>query len=269
MLTFDCNARRLRRVPICGRLVPTAVGAGLKPALASPRLGPAIRLWADGRPHTIRRAHAIDTPRLTQVRGRVMSRKKIAAIVTTYFPGSHADLLASRFVKGFPHRFRRGLAVREAPKFRRRRLHVHRPGPPAGHRRRACPRPRHRALPQHPVRPGASAASAGSLAHRAGMGGRRAGRRRRADHRRARRLRPQRARPPDVPAPPLLRAGVRDDRAVRPGRPRLQRQAPGLLVGRRPVDVRPRRRAGIPFMAGSSLPVTGRTPEWSTRPARA
>ena len=31
-----------------------------------------------------------------------MSRKKIAAIVTTYFPGSHADLLVSRFVKGFP-----------------------------------------------------------------------------------------------------------------------------------------------------------------------
>ncbi len=31
-----------------------------------------------------------------------MSRKKIAAIVTTFFPGSHADLLVSRFVKGFP-----------------------------------------------------------------------------------------------------------------------------------------------------------------------
>ena len=31
-----------------------------------------------------------------------MSRKKIAAIVTTYFAGSHADLLVSRFVKGFP-----------------------------------------------------------------------------------------------------------------------------------------------------------------------
>ena len=31
-----------------------------------------------------------------------MPRKKIAAIVTTYFPGSHADLLVSRFVKGFP-----------------------------------------------------------------------------------------------------------------------------------------------------------------------
>ena len=31
-----------------------------------------------------------------------MSRRKIAAIVTTYFPGSHADLLVSRFVKGFP-----------------------------------------------------------------------------------------------------------------------------------------------------------------------
>ena len=31
-----------------------------------------------------------------------MSRKKIAAIVTTFFPGSHADRLVSRFVKGFP-----------------------------------------------------------------------------------------------------------------------------------------------------------------------
>ena len=31
-----------------------------------------------------------------------MARKKIAAIVTTFFPGSHADLLISRFVKGFP-----------------------------------------------------------------------------------------------------------------------------------------------------------------------
>ena len=31
-----------------------------------------------------------------------MSRKKIAAIVTTFFPGSHADLLVSPFVKGFP-----------------------------------------------------------------------------------------------------------------------------------------------------------------------
>ena len=31
-----------------------------------------------------------------------MSRKKIAAIVTTFFPGSHADLLVSHFVKGFP-----------------------------------------------------------------------------------------------------------------------------------------------------------------------
>ena len=31
-----------------------------------------------------------------------MPRKKIAAIVTTFFPGSHADLLVSRFVKGFP-----------------------------------------------------------------------------------------------------------------------------------------------------------------------
>ena len=29
-------------------------------------------------------------------------RKKIAAIVTTYFPGSHADLLVTRLVKGFP-----------------------------------------------------------------------------------------------------------------------------------------------------------------------
>ena len=31
-----------------------------------------------------------------------MARKKIAAIVTTFFAGSHADLLISRFVKGFP-----------------------------------------------------------------------------------------------------------------------------------------------------------------------
>ena len=31
-----------------------------------------------------------------------MARKKIAAIVTTFFPGSHADLLISRFVNGFP-----------------------------------------------------------------------------------------------------------------------------------------------------------------------
>ena len=31
-----------------------------------------------------------------------MARKKIAAIVTTYFDGSHADLLVSRFVTGFP-----------------------------------------------------------------------------------------------------------------------------------------------------------------------
>ena len=29
-------------------------------------------------------------------------RKKIAAIVTTWFPGSHADLIASKFVTGFP-----------------------------------------------------------------------------------------------------------------------------------------------------------------------
>ena len=35
---------------------------------------------------------------------RPMSRKKIAAIVTTFFPGSHADLLVSRFVKGFATR---------------------------------------------------------------------------------------------------------------------------------------------------------------------
>ena len=33
-----------------------------------------------------------------------MSRKKIAAIVTTFFSGSHADLLVSRFVKGSPTR---------------------------------------------------------------------------------------------------------------------------------------------------------------------
>ena len=33
-----------------------------------------------------------------------MSRRKIAAIVTTFFSGSHADLLVSRFVKGFPTR---------------------------------------------------------------------------------------------------------------------------------------------------------------------
>jgi hypothetical protein len=31
-----------------------------------------------------------------------VSRKKIAAIVTTYFPGSHADHLVTKFVKGFP-----------------------------------------------------------------------------------------------------------------------------------------------------------------------
>ena len=29
-------------------------------------------------------------------------RKKIAAIVTTWFPGSHADLIASKFATGFP-----------------------------------------------------------------------------------------------------------------------------------------------------------------------
>ncbi len=29
-------------------------------------------------------------------------RKKIAAIVTTYFQGSHADLIASKFMEGFP-----------------------------------------------------------------------------------------------------------------------------------------------------------------------
>ena len=29
-------------------------------------------------------------------------RKKIAAIVTTWFPGSHADLIASKFIAGFP-----------------------------------------------------------------------------------------------------------------------------------------------------------------------
>ena len=36
-----------------------------------------------------------------------MARKKIAAIVTTFFPGSHADLLISRFVNGFPTPFGR------------------------------------------------------------------------------------------------------------------------------------------------------------------
>ena len=30
-------------------------------------------------------------------------RKKIAAIVTTWFPGSHADLIASKFVNRVPH----------------------------------------------------------------------------------------------------------------------------------------------------------------------
>jgi hypothetical protein len=29
-------------------------------------------------------------------------RKKIAAIVTTYFPGSHADVVITKFLKGFP-----------------------------------------------------------------------------------------------------------------------------------------------------------------------
>ena len=29
-------------------------------------------------------------------------RKKIAAIVTTYFSNSHDDLIVSKFVKGFP-----------------------------------------------------------------------------------------------------------------------------------------------------------------------
>ena len=29
--------------------------------------------------------------------------KKIAAIVTTYFPGSHADLIVSKFAAGFPN----------------------------------------------------------------------------------------------------------------------------------------------------------------------
>lgn len=29
-------------------------------------------------------------------------RKKIAAVVTTWFPGSHADLIAGKFIKGFP-----------------------------------------------------------------------------------------------------------------------------------------------------------------------
>ena len=30
------------------------------------------------------------------------NRKKIAAIVTTYFPYSHSDLIVSKFVSGFP-----------------------------------------------------------------------------------------------------------------------------------------------------------------------
>ena len=31
-------------------------------------------------------------------------RKKVAAIVTTYFPHSHADLIVSKFADGFPTR---------------------------------------------------------------------------------------------------------------------------------------------------------------------
>ena len=31
-------------------------------------------------------------------------RKKVAAIVTTYFPHSHADLIVSKFAAGFPTR---------------------------------------------------------------------------------------------------------------------------------------------------------------------
>ena len=29
-------------------------------------------------------------------------RKKIAAIITTYFPLSHADVIATKYMKGFP-----------------------------------------------------------------------------------------------------------------------------------------------------------------------
>ena len=87
------------------------------------------------------------------------------------------------------------------------RLDVHGPTPPTGCWRRACPRARDRAVPQHPVRADPAAAHARPLADRAGMGDWRACRRRRHHHSRARRLLPQRARTPDVPAPPLLRAG--------------------------------------------------------------
>ena len=32
----------------------------------------------------------------------MLERKKIAAVVTTWFPGAHADLIAGKFVTGFP-----------------------------------------------------------------------------------------------------------------------------------------------------------------------
>ena len=34
--------------------------------------------------------------------GGVMDKKKIAAIITTYFQGSHADVIVTKFMKGFP-----------------------------------------------------------------------------------------------------------------------------------------------------------------------
>ena len=56
--------------------------------------------WAElwplntSRSHTFIRSHQM---------GKAMAeRKKIAAIVTTYFQGSHADLIVSKFLEGFP-----------------------------------------------------------------------------------------------------------------------------------------------------------------------
>ena len=167
-----------------------------------------------------------------------MPHKKIAAIVTTFFPGSHADLLVSRFVKGFPT-----VSGLIAPKIDVVSMYMDQAHPQdvgvelaRDHGIELFPSIRsaltlRQPPPGHwPTAPGweiGELAVDGVLII--------------AEHGD---YAPQRAWPPDVPAPPLLRAGMRDDRAVRPGRSRIQRQAPGLLVARRPLDVRPRRRPG-------------------------
>ena len=96
------------------------------------------------------------------------ARKKIAAIVTTWFPGSHADLIASKFATGFPTVD--GLLEPQVDLVSLYMDQVH----PRRCRTRSGASAWNRRLSQRPLRPHADAAERRSLAHRSRLAGWRA-----------------------------------------------------------------------------------------------